>query len=395
MANGLLGLIAQPQIADIQGQFIKGRGEAQTQATFERQERARGLAGAALQTQLGGAAGQVALEDPDLAINLFKATNVIGEARQKQFAEDVRVAAGLSPDPVQTLSFLDQTIARNEQQGIPSPQIRQFREEFAQDPVRGAQTLQQFSSILQAPKPGAAQFQKGKTVLTKQDGQLGFATSAFSPATGGTETSFTPITGELVSTLGETPTQQTQRKVEEVVKTESAKAGVELRTKPVISAAVEKAVADVKATFETVAGQRSNELTFTTYTTAMKGLADSLAGTDTGPWIGWSPALTSNQQIAEGAIAAMAPVLKDIFRGAGEGTFTEGDQKLLIDMLPTRKDSPKARIAKISSIDAIVRSKLQQPPGSAPGQPPAPEVIPTPVQQPPVVRFDRQGRRIQ
>jgi hypothetical protein len=54
----------------------------------------------------------------------------------------------------------------------------------------------------------------------------------------------------------------------------------------------------------------------------------------------------------------MAPILKQLFRGAGEGTFTNQDQELLIAMLPTRKDTPEARIIKVQNIDAIVRAKL-------------------------------------
>jgi hypothetical protein len=54
----------------------------------------------------------------------------------------------------------------------------------------------------------------------------------------------------------------------------------------------------------------------------------------------------------------MAPVLKQLFRSSGEGTFTDKDQDLLMEMLPTRKDKPEARAAKLANIDAIVRAKL-------------------------------------
>ena len=76
---------------------------------------------------------------------------------------------------------------------------------------------------------------------------------------------------------------------------------------------------------------------------------------------GFIPALSSNQQIADGAIAAMAPILKQLFRGAGEGTFTDSDQKILNDMLPTRRDSAESAKSKLANIDAIVRAKLLEP----------------------------------
>lgn len=112
-----------------------------------------------------------------------------------------------------------------------------------------------------------------------------------------------------------------------------------------------------------------NQKTWDTYRVAMDGLRQAMAATDTGPMAGRLPAVTSAQQTAEGAESAMAPVLKQIFRVAGEGTFTDKDQELLMKMVPTRKDSPQAREAKIQNIDNIVKSKLGI--GAASGTQPA------------------------
>jgi len=71
-----------------------------------------------------------------------------------------------------------------------------------------------------------------------------------------------------------------------------------------------------------------------------------------------SPALTSPQQIADGAVAAVAPVLKQLFRAAGEGIFTDRDQQLLLEMVPDRTDHPESRIAKMKMIDSIIAAKL-------------------------------------
>ena len=86
----------------------------------------------------------------------------------------------------------------------------------------------------------------------------------------------------------------------------------------------------------------------------MKGLR----GATTGPFVGRAMPMTAAQQTAEGGVSAMAPVLKQLFRVAGEGVFTDKDQALLLDMVPTRVDLPEARENKIKNIDAIVKAKL-------------------------------------
>lgn len=103
---------------------------------------------------------------------------------------------------------------------------------------------------------------------------------------------------------------------------------------------------------------RKNGVANAVYQTGISNLLKSLGDTTTGPIAGRIPALTANAQIAEGARSTMAPVLKQMFREAGEGTFTEGDQKLLMDMLPGRNDHPEAAKAKIKMINDIVAAKL-------------------------------------
>jgi hypothetical protein len=97
---------------------------------------------------------------------------------------------------------------------------------------------------------------------------------------------------------------------------------------------------------------------YATYQAGVKSLENAMSQTTTNPVAGRMPALTASQQAAEGAEATMAPVLKDLFRSAGEGTFTDADQALLMKMVPTRKDHPEARKAKLEMIDGIVRAKL-------------------------------------
>lgn len=101
--------------------------------------------------------------------------------------------------------------------------------------------------------------------------------------------------------------------------------------------------------------------TLAMYVAARDGLLSGLEGSETGPVFGRIPAVTTGQQVAEGGVAAMAPVLKQLFRVAGEGVFTDRDQALLIDMVPKRTDSPEARAEKMANIDSIVSAKLGAP----------------------------------
>lgn len=102
---------------------------------------------------------------------------------------------------------------------------------------------------------------------------------------------------------------------------------------------------------------------------ASSGLMGALQATSTGPLVGRLPALSSEAQTADGGVAAAAPVLKGIFRAAGEGTFTDKDQELLLRMMPTRTDTPDARKAKMANVDRIIRAKLgvQDASGPRPG----------------------------
>lgn len=128
------------------------------------------------------------------------------------------------------------------------------------------------------------------------------------------------------------------------------------------AAAVERqqAEAGVAAQTEQAKKQREQSTVFAQYQAAISGLRQGLANATTGPIAGRLPALTADAQIAEGSVAALAPVLKQLFRAAGEGTFTDRDQALLLEMVPTRTDLPAAREAKLQNIDNIVRAKLGQ-----------------------------------
>ncbi|MGH1427446.1 MAG: hypothetical protein ACRBEE_05865 [Arenicella sp.] len=109
-------------------------------------------------------------------------------------------------------------------------------------------------------------------------------------------------------------------------------------------------------------GQKEQRKNLRAYSTFEKAIDNVDSAMDklftTGPVVGRFPAVSAEQQTADGAIATLAPVLKQIFRSSGEGVFTDKDQELLMAMVPTRKDEPEARKAKIANIKSVVRSKM-------------------------------------
>ena len=132
--------------------------------------------------------------------------------------------------------------------------------------------------------------------------------------------------------------------------------------------------------------QVQNDKTWNIWQKAISGLEESLGATSTGKIVGLLPAITSNQQIAEQAIAIMAPVLKNIFRESGEGVFTDKDQQILIDMIPDRTANPETIAYAIQMINDIVAAKLNQPTSAM--------EIPAPSGGGQVLRFDAQGNPI-
>lgn len=172
-------------------------------------------------------------------------------------------------------------------------------------------------------------------------------------------------------------------KVEEAGGKRQAEADVDIVTKPIIAGAEASAKQAVKTSADQADLAKSNATAMSVYEAAISNVLDKFGDTSTGPVVGRLPAITASQQIADGAQAAMAPVLKQIFRVSGEGTFTDKDQDMLMAMLPTRKDHPETAKAKVQGIDAIVRAKLVQGQQSAPQQ-----------SAPQTMRFDAQGNQL-
>ena len=211
---------------------------------------------------------------------------------------------------------------------------------FISDPSRLSAAQREFEAITEGFTPEEkAEAQRIKAGLSPRAVGSGVITTATTPG----------LTGSVAESEAEIAGAK-----------EGAKLKQQFKLKPEIEAAVTKAVGEAKIVLDRSESQRSNVIAKNLYDTAMGGLVDALSDTATGPFVGFTPALTANAQIAEGAVAAMAPILKQLFRSAGEGVFTDKDQELLLKMIPTRSTLPEARASQLQNIDAIVRAKLNQ-----------------------------------
>jgi hypothetical protein len=231
----------------------------------------------------------------------------------------------------------------------------------------------------------------GQSIGKDSEGNLFAIMTKSDPESGTTEPVLTHLSGDpsvkpigkisLVDALGQTVSDKIQNEAKTAAQKTEAELAVKFKLEPKVQAAVGEAVKITEMNVKNIGQNKSNDAALAVYDTAIKGLAESLGKTVTGPVAGWLPAMTDDQQAAEGALAVMAPVLKGIFRASGEGTFTKDDQEVLMRMLPTRKDTPAARKSKLASVDAVVRAKLAnvgavQPPSGAQQAQPAQQTAP-------------------
>lgn len=121
---------------------------------------------------------------------------------------------------------------------------------------------------------------------------------------------------------------------------------------------------------------QKDQRAFEVYEQAVAGMQKALGASPTGYFVGMLPAITVGMQKLDAATESFLPTLKDVFRGAGEGTFTEGDQQILTNLVPTRQDAPEVAAFKLEQLDRMVRIKL--------GQKPATPPVDTDMQAPPV-----------
>lgn len=127
--------------------------------------------------------------------------------------------------------------------------------------------------------------------------------------------------------------------------------------------AAERAAAEARAKAEAESKARTVKAAqiYTPFSTQLTALRDAYKGTGTGPLVGRFSGYTSSSQKALAARDIMSPMLKQVVRDAGEGTFAKNDQDQIDAMMPKETDLPEVVDYKIGLMDTFVRGKLGVP----------------------------------
>lgn len=142
----------------------------------------------------------------------------------------------------------------------------------------------------------------------------------------------------------------------------AARIGLEQALTPEMVARTQQQEA-AKITEQTAQKQKDNEAknsrAFQSYQQAAASVKALSPNAGSGAF-GLAPAVFADDRLFDGAIAILRPAIKDVVRGAGEGTFSEGDQAVIDKMMPTRTDSPQVRMAKMQMLDNYIMNQLGQ-----------------------------------
>lgn len=227
-----------------------------------------------------------------------------------------------------------------------------------------------------------ANAQKGQSFpMMGPDGQMVLVGSVFDPRTQQWSAQQVPLTGEIVGASGVAPSQRPAQRYAETAAEEQARLGyerpraMEATTGANLGAsgmgggpsnadlAAERAAAEARAKAEAESKARTVKATqiYTPFSTQLTALRDAYKGTGTGPLVGRFSGYTSSSQKAQAARDIMSPMLKQVVRDAGEGTFAKNDQDQIDAMMPKETDLPEVVDYKIGLMDTFVRGKLGVP----------------------------------
>jgi hypothetical protein len=307
------------------------------------------------------------ISNPEAAKRVQGAMTFVNEQTQKNFVDgSKRIAAGENPEAV-----LIDRIKLVQQQGGNVSESNEALQEYYDDPQGFMQNNEKVFAIYDP-----SGYEAFKKATNTAQGSMGTDESQFNRLIAGLSLKEQELakrikiglnpraTGSASQTIAASDTSEDVAASEAIIEgaksgaKEAAKLAVQYKLAPGVKLAVADAVALSTAKANINKENRSNAKAIDVYDTGISALSSAMDEAYTGPIAGLMPALTAKAQIADGAVSVMGPVLKQMFRSAGEGVFTDKDQELLMGMIPTRKDLPEARAAKLKNIDAIVRAKL-------------------------------------
>ena len=219
-----------------------------------------------------------------------------------------------------------------------------------------------------APVGAANKYQFGGGNLFVDDaGVLFSGVPVNDPATGGTSYKMVAIDGsgkqpssqpQLVNPIGLTAAQIPQQKAAEEGAKETAKLNAQIKISPRLQKEIAMAVETGKNEIKAGVIEKDQQRTFSAYRTAMDNVLSAAGNTDTGPLIGRLPALSTNQQLLQGAIDILKAQLKAIIRIAGEGNWSDKDQQMVDNMALSRTDTAEAFQLKAAQLDAYLMARL-------------------------------------
>ena len=237
-----------------------------------------------------------------------------------------------------------------------------------------AKPTEGWSAEMAAASGGGSAASLGMTRLFKDEtGNLFYGANIFDKTTGQMRVDMVPTSGDPntkpsgsvmpVDPYGNNAAERVGQKAAESQAGESGKLSAQLSQKPEVEADIATAVEAAKGKILTAARKKDTDTLFNAYNSARTSVEAALADTSlTGPVAGNLPAVTSAAQTAAGNIMIYSYAIKGLVRSAGEGNWSDADQRALQSMLPSRTDTPDAASAKMGAIDAWVRAKLGQPP---------------------------------
>ncbi len=340
----------QDLMSSIQTRSELEQAKAQEAAKMEKRQEA-------VQLMQSGSPEDIAtftLENPWIREDMDAAIGFVNDQTKQNAIDSAKQILLEGSDPVQTLIDRAETVI---QQGGDASGTMSLAQQAFQDPQSA---ISEAEKVLAIYDPESLNQYRELTKPVVEEGVEGqpAEVQTFEFLTDGLSPEDKEIAKRVKLGLQPRATEDAVAKGKKAFATESGKLQAKLGLEPQVAAATVAAKNEANAIATNKETTRSNEKAWNTYNSAMTNLAKAMSGTETGPFVGFIPAVTSNQQIAEGATAVMAPILKQMFRSSGEGTFTDKDQELLMGMVPTRKDTPESRAAKIKAIDEVVKAKL-------------------------------------
>jgi len=366
VSSVLAQAILSQKTPDLVGSFREGQ-------EIARQGKVRELSGEALKGSQG-ALDELAGLDPEIALNLGETIRAKSAKDINDYIRDAKIGLNqLNSGDVQgAKSFAYQRRDSIKQRGGDTTQTDEFIALLESGDIETArQTLQGFVGVLdQAKKTSSiqdAEFKANALIgainpdtnkpFTKEEALQQIVLRDAGIVAKAQTSAQERIAGDPNKTKLVADSQATIKGASAGA-SERAKLGVQGAMKPQIDAAIEFAKQNAKNAANALKTEKSDRKALNVYESAMSGLTESFEDANTGAIIGLLPAIANDDRVLEAAIAILSPVLKNVVREAGEGTFTEGDQRQITELMPTRRDNKEVAKKKIELLDAFVRSKL-------------------------------------